>query len=79
MVRMLNIALLFVSSFWWRRFIVLSAEAEAKAARHSALWRLSKTAAAPCRPNGPASMTTRRLQILSRQYLSLDYLRASQV
>ena len=81
MVRMLNIALLFV-------FVILvaalyhirySAEAEAKALRDTQRIMAAEQDRRTLQAEWASLNDPRRLQILSRQYLSLDYLRASQV
>ena len=82
MVRMLNITLVFV-------FIILmaalyhirySAEAEAKALRDTQrIVAAEQDRRRTLQAEWASLNDPRRLQILSRQYLSLDYLRASQV
>ena len=82
MVRILNITLVFV-------FIILmaalyhirySAEAEAKALRDTQrIMAAEQNRRRTLQAEWASLNDPRRLQILSRQYLSLDYLRASQV
>ena len=81
MVRVLNIALIFV-------FVILvaalyhirySAEAEAKALRDMQRIMTAEQDRRHLQAEWASLNDPRRLQILSQQYLSLDYLRASQV
>lgn len=82
MVRVLNIALIFV-------FVILvaalyhirySAEAEAKALRDmQRIMAAEQDRRRTLQAEWASLNDPRRLQILSQQYLSLDYLRASQV
>ena len=82
MVRMLNIALLFifvilVAALYHIRY---SAEAEAKALRDTQrIMAAEQDRRRTLQAEWASLNDPRRLQILSRQYLSLDYLRASQV
>lgn len=82
MVRILNIALTFafvilVAALYHIRY---SAEAEAKALRDmQRIMAVEQDRRRTLQAEWASLNDPRRLQILSRQYLSLDYLRASQV
>jgi hypothetical protein len=82
MVRMLNITLAFafvilVAALYHIRY---SAEAEAKALRDmQRIMAVEQDRRRTLQAEWASLNDPRRLQILSRQYLSLDYLRASQV
>ena len=82
MVKFLNITLAFivvvlVATLYHIRY---SAEAEAKALRHmQRIMAVEQDRRRTLEAEWASLNDPRRLQMLSRQYLSLDYLRASQV